>query len=406
MYQYFDKSFFAGNRTKLRRQCGDDAPIVIAANGRMQKSADIAFAFHQDSNFWYLTGLNEPEAVLVIDTKETYVILPEMSDYLSYFYGQSKQETIQDISRINKIYGAEDGWGRLNKRVKQTKKAYSLTPPPSYMDVYGMYTNPTRQDLFSKLKDTAEETEIIDVRQELALMRMIKQPSELKALQAAVDLTVDAFKYVGKQSFKTEKEIEAAFSIYFLQHGQHDHAYDPIVAAGHNACLMHTSSTRARMIRNNIVLIDIGVEVDSYAADITRIITLDPPTKRQKEVYDAVLATQQFAISNIKPGISIRENEKLVEQFIGEQMVQLGIIKKPERESIRHYFPHATSHFLGRDVHDLGDYDAPLAENMVLTIEPGIYIPEESIGIRIEDDILVTKDGCRIMSDALPRTLK
>ena len=123
-------------------------------------------------------------------------------------------------------------------------------------------------------------------------------------------------------------------------------------------------------------------------------------------MYEAVLAVQTFALGNIKPGISIRENEKLVEQFMGEQMIKLGIIKKPERELIRHYFPHATSHFLGRDVHDLGDYDQPLAPNMVLTIEPGIYIPEENIGVRIEDDIIVTKDGCRIMSDALPRTLK
>ncbi len=406
MYKHFDVSFFAGNRQKLRTSCSEDAPIIIAANGRMQKSADIAFPFHQDSNFWYLSGINEPEATLVIDGEETYLIAPQSTDYLSYFYGQMRGGDSDQSFGIERVYASEEGWQKIAKRIKKTNKAYSLTPPPDYMDIYGMFTNPTRKALVEKLQSIVPKIEIIDVRQDLALQRMTKQSCEIAALQSAIDLTVAAFEHVGSNTYKTEKEIEAAFSMYFLQHGQHDHAYDPIVAAGKNACLMHTSSTRQTMQQNQLVLMDIGASVDGYAADITRIITLGKPSARHIEVYEAVLAAQKFAMGNIKPGISIRENEKLVEQFMGEQMLKLGIIKKPEREFIRHYFPHATSHFLGRDVHDLGDYDEPLAENMVLTVEPGIYIPEENIGIRIEDDIIVTKDGYRIMSDALPRALK
>lgn len=406
MYTHFDAKFFAGNRQKLRAACSEDAPIIIAANGRMQKSADIAFPFQQDSNFWYLSGIEEPEAILVIDSHETYLIAPPSTDYLSYFYGQLQSGDSSQSLGIKRVYTSEEGWQKVAKRIKKTNKAYSLTPPPDYIDIYGMYTNPTRKALVEKLQSIVPIVEISDVRQDLALMRMSKQPCEIAALQSAIDLTVAAFEYVSNGTYKTEKEIEAAFSVYFLQHGQQDHGYDPIVAAGKNACLMHTSSTRQTMQKNQLVLMDIGASVDGYAADITRMFAPSKPSVRQREVYEAVLAVQKFAIGNIKPGISIRENEKLVEQFMGEQMIKLGIIKKPERELIRHYFPHATSHFLGRDIHDLGDYDEPLAENMVLTIEPGIYIPEENIGIRIEDDIIVTKDGNRIMSDALPRELK
>lgn len=406
MYTYFDESFFAGNRDKLRATCNEDAPIIIAANGRMQKSMDIAFPYHQDGNFWYLTGINEPDVTLVIDVDETYLIAPEKTNYLSYFYGQLQGGDDSEVPGIDNIYAGDEGWQKVAKRIKKTKQAYSLTPPPDYIDVYGMYTNPARRVLVEKLQNIVPKLDIIDVRQDLALSRMVKQPCEVEALQAAIDLTVDAFKTVKADSYKTEKEIEAAFSVYFLQHGQNEHAYDPIVAAGKNACTMHTSSTRQTLHSQELVLIDIGAAIDGYAADITRVFALGKPTPRQQEVYAAVLAVQKFAIENIKPGISIRDNERLVEQFMGEQLIKLGVIKKPEREAIRHYFPHATSHFLGRDVHDLGDYDEPLASNMVLTIEPGIYIPEENIGIRIEDDIIVTTDGCRIMSDALPRELK
>lgn len=403
MDSYFTASFFSGNRTRLRGLCEADAPIVIAANGRMQKSADINFPFQQDSNFWYLTGIDEPEAVLVIDTDETYLIMPAMTDYLSYFYGQMHEDALQKVSGIDAIYDEEKGWRKLRTRLRKVKKAYTISPPPDYLDVYNMYTNPTRRVLVERISEADAKTEVIDVRSHLMAMRMVKQKCELQTLQAAVDLTVQAFTDIKGQKFTTEKELEAAFSVYFLQHGQRDHAYEPIVASGKNACLMHTSSTRQKLEKSNLVLMDIGAAVDGYAADITRVFAISAPSKRQREVYAAVLTVHSFALGLVKPGVSIRANEKQIEAYMGEQLMQLGLIKKPEREAIRHYFPHATSHFLGRDVHDLGDYDAPLAENMVLTIEPGIYIPEEGIGIRIEDDILVTKNGCRIMSDALPR---
>lgn len=401
----FDATFYSGNRQRLRAACPEDAPIIIAANARMQRNADVAFPFQQDSNFMHLSGIKEPSALLVIEPTESYVILPEQSDYLSYFHGQQAEKQLMQIAGIDAVLDAKAGWQKLAARVKTAGQVYSLTPPPAFIDVYGMYTNPARQELVEKIIAIDKTIEVLDIRQQLAALRMVKQPTELQALQEAVELTVAAFRAVKQQKLRHEKEIEAAFSIFFLEHGQQWHGYDPIVAGGKNACVMHYGENAQTVNSNELVLIDIGAAIDGYSADITRVFPIDQPTKRQREVHEAVLAVQNYALSLQKPGANIRDNEKLIEAFMGEQLMSLGLIKKPEREAIRHYFPHATSHFLGLDVHDLGDYDAPLTENMVLTVEPGIYVPEEGIGVRIEDDVLITADGHKIMSDALPRDL-
>lgn len=405
MYKYFDATFFAGNRERLRALCTEDAPIVIAANGQMQKSADMAFSFRQDSNFWYLTGINEPSAVLVIDHKEAYLIMPEMSDYQSFFDGQASSGELTEISCITEIYDEKTGWQKLAKRIKKTGQVYSLTPPPDFLDIYGIYTNPTRKHVVEKMQAILPELTVHEARQHLAELRMVKQPNELKALQAAIDLTIDGLLEVRKGSYKNEQEIATALSVYFLQHGHVKHGYGPLVAAGKNACMLHYENGKAAIKPHDLVLLDVGAEIEGYTADITRVVAFNPPTKRQKEVYEAVCAVHDFAMNLVRPGVSIRENEKEVEAEMGRQLIKLGLIKKANRDSIRKYYPHATSHFLGLDAHDLGDYDTPLKPNMVLTVEPGIYIPEEGIGIRIEDDVLVTEDGCEILSKRLPRDL-
>lgn len=405
MYKYFDATFFVGNRERLRALCTEDAPIVIPANGQMQKSADTAFPFRQDSNFWYLTGVNEPSAVLVIDHKETYLIMPEMSDYQTFFDGQASKTELSSISGITEIHDEKTGWQKLARLIKKAGQVYSLTPPPDFLDIYGIYTNPTRKHVVERMQAILPELMVLEARQHLAGLRMVKQPNELKALQAAIDLTIDGLLEVRKGSYKNEQEIATALSVYFLQHGHVKHGYGPLVAAGKNTCILHYENGASVIAPHDLVLLDVGAEIEGYTADITRVVALGPPTKRQKEVHAAVCAVHDYAISLVRPGVSIRENEKEVEAEMGRQLVKLGLIKKAEREAIRHYFPHATSHFLGIDAHDLGDYDVPLAPGMVITVEPGIYIPEEGIGIRIEDDVLVTQNGCEVLSKRLPRDL-
>jgi Xaa-Pro aminopeptidase len=142
--------------------------------------------------------------------------------------------------------------------------------------------------------------------------------------------------------------------------------------------------------------------VEHYAADITRTYFLKEPTKRQHAIYDAVMEVAAFARGNLKPGVTIKDNEKLVEDFMGEKLRELGLIKSITHENVRKYYTHACSHHLGLDTHDVGDYSQPLVPGMVLTVEPGIYIPEENFGVRVEDDVLVTKNGIEILTRHLP----
>jgi Xaa-Pro aminopeptidase len=154
-----------------------------------------------------------------------------------------------------------------------------------------------------------------------------------------------------------------------------------------------------------LLLIDVGAEFNHYAADITRTIAVsDKVSKRQRQVYESVHDVQQFAFGLLKEGLELRSYEEQIEHYMGEQLRVLGLISTIDKESVRKYYPHSTSHFLGLDPHDVGDYTLPLQENMVITVEPGIYIPEEGIGVRIEDDVVITKESYRNLSDNLPTT--
>ena len=380
---------------------------MVAANGLLQRGGDSTFPFHQDANFWYLTGIDEPDAVLVIDEGEEYLILPELSQYQEIFDGSDDAATLTRRSGIADILPHEKGWEWLGARLKQTKRAAILKPNAPYLKTYGMYTNPARAELQSKIKDIDPAISFSDVRETLAAMRMIKQPAEIVAVQSAIDLTIDAMKIAKRKLPKLEHEyaLEAEITGHALSHGAID-AWKPIVAGGKNACTLHSRKNNSPLKSDELVVVDVGAEIEHYAADITRTWSIGgQPTKRQQAVYDAVLEVQKFAFDLQKPGALIRENEQKVEAFMGEKLRELGLIKTAEREEIRTYFPHATSHFLGLEPHDAGDYEEPLKPGTILTVEPGIYIPEENIGIRIEDDVLIAETGHKILSSRLPRTL-
>jgi Xaa-Pro aminopeptidase len=199
--------------------------------------------------------------------------------------------------------------------------------------------------------------------------------------------------------------VEAEITSHVLRSGAQD-AWKPIVASGVNACTLHSSDNNTKLGVGTLIVIDIGVEVSHYCSDISRTFSTDGhPGRRAQAVYSAVKEIQNFAIGLQKPGASIKENEKKVEVFLGECLRELNLIKTIDRDTVRQFFPHATSHFLGLDPHDAGDYDRPLEPGMVLTVEPGIYIPKEGLGVRLEDDILITPGGYKNLSAKLPRKL-
>lgn len=406
MYRHFTSEFFAGNRARLRGLFTGTAPIVVTANAVMQRNNDVTFPFRQDSSFWYLTGLQHPDLILVLDRDKEYLIVPERNNAKVTFDGQLDLEQLKQVSGISNIYGAEEGWRLLEKRLKKAKHVATLAAPKAFDSTWGYYNNPTRARLIEQIKNTNPQIKLLDLRTHLARLRVIKQPAELATIKQAIAITSKAIKYAQKHRYNFEYEVEAALTCQFRKAGASGHGFAPIVAAGARACVLHNIDNNGPLEPNDLLTVDVGAEVDNYSADITRTYSIGgSPSKRQRDVYAAVLAVHEFAMNLVKPGALMRDNEQQIEQFMGEKLRELGLIKIISHETVRQFYPHATSHFLGLDVHDTGDYSQPLAPGMVITVEPGIYLPKEGIGVRIEDDVLVTAKGFKDLSASLPRSL-
>jgi Xaa-Pro aminopeptidase len=404
----FKAEFFEKNRKRLRELQNYQAPIVITANGQLQRSGDSTYPFQQDANFWYLTGINDPDMLLVIDTNEEYVILPKRSGYQDVFDGEIDTKSLSQKSGISLVHEYDAGWEKLNETLREAKSAATIPAPPVYVDLYGMYTNPSRRVLTEKLKAANEKLEIVDISGSLVQLREIKQPVELTAIMCAIEITGRGLEQIMKpellKKYVYEYEVEADLTRAFRRSGS-GHAFEPIIAGGQRACTLHNTGMNGKISANELLLFDVGATYECYAADISRTIAISKPTERQQAVYDAVKEVQAFAFSILKPGVLLKEYETQIEHKVGEKLLALGLIKTIDTVSVRKYYPHSASHHLGLDVHDVGDRDKPLAPNMVITVEPGIYIPEEGIGVRIEDDVVITESGIDILSKSLPASL-
>lgn len=409
MDELFSAEFFAGNRERLRQLFTGTAPIVITANGLLQRGSDEAFPFHQDRSFWYLTGVDEPDIVLVMDKGKEYLIVPERDIVHEVFDGVVNMDALKQRSGIADIRGSKEGWRTLEARLKKVKHVATLAAHPRYLETWGMYMNPARAELIRRIKAANKDIELLDLRQHLARMRMVKQPAELTAIQRAIDITVDSMREVMQPKRRTkyayEYEIEADLTRGFRKRGASGHAFTPIVASGKRACTLHEISNNGPLSSDELLIMDIGADYAHYSADVARTISLGGVSRRQQAVYDAVHEALEFALSLLKPGISMRNYENQMEQFVGEKLRELNLIKTITHEHVRRFFPHATSHFLGLDTHDTGDYESSLQPGMVLAVEPGIYIPNEGIGVRIEENVLITPSGVDILTSRLPRTL-
>lgn len=402
----FGSDFFAGNRSRLRQLFTGKAPIVLTAHGLLQRGGDETFDFHQDRSFWYLTGIDEPDIVLVMDKDKEYLIVPERELVREQFDGAINTDELARHSGIREILPSKEGWRRLEGRIKRVRHVATLAANPAYFDVFGMYSNPARAALIARLKEMHSEVELLDLRPHLARMRSVKQDVELEAIQRAVDITIETLKEIHRprqfSKYAVEYEIEADLSRGFRRRGATGHAFTPIVAGGPRACMLHYQANNSPLASDELVILDVGAQYDHYAADIARTWAIGAqPSRRQQQVYEAVAEAADHAFSLLKPGVLLKDYEKKMEQFVGEKLRELGLIKTIDRDSVRFFFPHATSHFLGLDTHDGGDYQMPLEPGAVLAVEPGIYIPEEGIGVRIEDDVVITNDGMRNLSAAL-----
>lgn len=409
MTHNFPASFFVGNRERLRQLFTGTAPIVITANAKLQQAATEAYAFHQDRNFWYLTGIDDPEVILVMDKGKEYLILPERNHTQEVFDGVYDPSSMLEQSGVAEAFSYKEGWKQLATRLKRVRSVATLAAAPKYIDIFGLYANPARAELIETMKGCNAELELLDLRTHLGRMRAVKQEPELFAIQRAIDITLDSLKDATRASkwgsYEYEYQLEAEIAYGFRKRGANGHAFPPIVAGGQNACTLHHVENSSTLNRGELVVMDVGADFAHYAADITRTKCLGDPTDRQQKIFAAVCAVQDYVFGILKPGLLFKDLEASVEAFMGEKLRELGLIRSIDHDSVRQFFPHATSHFLGLDTHDAGDYSSPLKSGMVITVEPGIYVPEESIGVRIEDDVLITEDGIQIMSARLSRDM-
>lgn len=409
MTSYFSSDFFAGNRRRLSEASGADL-MVVTANGLLQKSnVDSAHLFYQDADFWYLTGINEPDIILVMDGGDEYLIVPDRPAIREAFDGAVAYGPLAKRSGVRIVVDGKTGWERLGRSLEKTGRVLTPAAPPAYLERYGIYTNPARANLAARLKSHAGRLKLLDLQPDLARLRMIKQPRELKAMQAAIDITMETMKDVLKASSRKnygyEYEVEAELTRGFRRRGADGHSFEPIVAGGERACTLHNVANDNRLAAGELVIVDVGAEVEHYAADITRTVSLRPPSKRQIEVHAAVLDVQRFALSLLKPGITFKDYESQVRHHMGGKLRELGLIKTNTPQNVQKFYPHGTSHYIGLNVHDAGDHDRPLESGVVVSCEPGIYIPKEGIGVRIEDDVLITKTGNKVLSSKLPKDL-
>lgn len=380
-----------------------DVPIVLTAYAGLQRKSDTSHTFEQESNFWYLTGINEPGWLLIMTTDDSCLVSPNVSETHRLFDGGMSSDSAQMISGVDRIISHREAKELLTQLSHRYKTVQTLGPDPRARH-YNFVQNPAPAKLRSLLKKYF--TSVEDCRPQLAKLRAIKHPAEIEAIQRAVDLTVQGFDavkhHISQATALHEYNLEATFTHHFISSGHHPHAYDPIIAAGANACTLHYNQNNDR-ITDGLVLMDVGASVDGYAADITRTYAVGTPTDRQIAVHAAVQRAHHAIIDLLHPGLMVVDYLSSVDQIMKDELSGLGLLTK--ESDYRRYFPHAISHGLGIDVHDTLGSPESFQPGLVLTVEPGIYIPEEGIGVRIEDDILITLDGHHNLSAHLSTDL-
>ena len=402
MYTQLEPAFFKHNRTRTMELL-EGGVLVASAYAAMQRNYDAAFKFEQEANFYYLTGIERADWWLLLDSSRdvSYLVSPEVDPVHALFDGQLTPRQAQEMSGITAVISRAEADEMLADLARSHQRVYTIDQP-ARAGSFGFVLNPAARQLRQKLEDVFARVE--DARPILAKLRAIKQSPEIAMIETAIDMTIRTLEDVKSEfsHYQYEYQIEADITRGFRASGAAGHAYDPIVASAANACTLHYVENNATLVNGSLVLLDVGAQVSRYAADITRTYAYGELSPRQREVYAAVRAAHSDIIALLEPGLDVETYSQKVDRRMQKALLELGLIGSLDDEKYRTYFPHAISHGLGLDVHDsLGAPDA-FATGMVLTVEPGIYIPEENIGVRIEDDILITGEGHRNLSARLP----
>lgn len=415
-YQPIDNSLFIENRNKFKNHLKPNSLAVFVSNDIMPTNADGSMGFKQNSDLFYFTGVDQEDTILVIfpDVKDgkhkEILFVKETSELIAVWEGAKlNKEQATRVSGIEYVYWHHE----FDKVMKQF-----------FFQAENIYLNLNEHSRASIETETAEARFNKTIMAKYPLhkyersapvmhrIRAIKSTMEIELIQQACDITEKGFRRL--LSFVKpgvwEYEIEAELIHEFVRNRSRGFAYGPIIASGFNACVLHYVENNKQCKDGDVILLDVAAEYANYASDMTRCIPAGGKfTKRQKEVYNAVLRVKDGATKLLLPGQTFEKYNKAVGELMTEELLKLNLLKSddvknqnPNWPAYKKYFMHGTSHFLGLDVHDVGFFTELMQAGMVFTVEPGIYIREENLGIRLENNVLITTNGQIDLMKSIP----
>jgi Xaa-Pro aminopeptidase len=406
-YNPIAKEFYINNRKKLSGKLPTNSLAVFHANDIMPTNADGTMRFRQNNDLFYLSGIDQEETILVVcpdfpdPNLREVLFLRETNEHIAVWEGHKyTKEEAEEASGITNIQWLSNFDNVLNSLMALSEHVFLNTNE----HLRAAVIVETRDARF--IKSCKERYPLHQYHRVAPLMhalRAVKEKEEIAQMQLACDITEKGFRRILNfvKPGVTEYEIEAEYIHEFVRNRSKGFAYEPIIASGGSACVLHYIENKAVCKEGELLLMDVGAEYGNYNADMTRTIPVSGRfTKRQRAVYDAVLRVHNGAIGILRPGISIQEYHKEVGLMMQAELLGLGLLDQtdiqnqdPKWPAYKKYFMHGTSHHLGLDVHDVGTMHQPITANMVFTVEPGIYIPAEGMGIRLENNIVVLDEG-------------
>lgn len=415
-FNFFNKDFFEKNREKLIQQLPPQSVAFVTSSDSLPRNGDQSFTFRQNSDLFYLTGINQEQTILVLSNCH-----PDSTKHQILFirYANAKEQ-IWEGKKLS-VFEAIETSGIKN--VLYTNDFDSIvTDIVYYADnifiasnenlKYNRFYNDADYRLYKKLRFRFPFHSFKRLSPFLVKQRLIKQQPEIEVIKTAIEITNKAFNRILKfvKPNVKENEVEAEIIHEFLINGVRNSSFEPIIASGADTCVLHYTQNNKICETGDLLLIDFGAELSNYAADITRTIPINGIyDKTQLKVYNSVLETQKFAKEQLKCGYTINMWNKKVKDFVEQKLLELQLITKKELDNqslqyqlVQKYFMHGVGHFMGLDVHDVGTNDTCFEPGMILTVEPGIYIAEKSIGIRLENDVLITQNGFIDLSEQIP----
>lgn len=406
-YLPINNQLFIKNRAKFTAQMKPKSIAVFNSNDTFSTGADSTLPFSQNRDLFYLSGADQEESILVLfpdainENHREILFLTETNKHIEIWYGAkySKNEATE-VSGIKTIYWLSEFKKVFFDLMTEAESVYFNTNEHYRQSV----EIETREDRFIKqCKHDFPAHKWEKSNQILQSIRGVKEPEEIELMQTACEITNKGFRRILPfvKPGIMEYEIEAEFLHEFIRNRSNGFAYTPIVASGYSACVLHYIENNKECKNGDMLLLDIGAQYANYSSDMTRTIPVNGKfSDRQKAVYNAVLRVKNEATTMLSPGVLWAEYQKEVGKIMTSELLALGLISKADVQSedpnwpaYKKYFMHGTSHHMGLDTHDYGALKTPMKAGMVFTVEPGIYIPEENMGIRIEDDVVIQENG-------------